>query len=81
MQRDRTQNHYHNIHFGIEIAHSACEFDLFFPSPCCYFPLFPSASSSDWVCNVPYAYAIVQSFVHHYHNKLYEVIYVYNDSQ
>lgn len=31
-----TQNHYHNIHFGIEIAHSAFEFDLFFS--CCYFP-------------------------------------------
>lgn len=25
--------------------------------------------------------SLIQSFVHHYHNKLYEVIYVYNDSQ
>lgn len=24
--------------------------------------------------------SLIQSFVHHYHNKLYEVIYVYNDS-
>lgn len=87
-QEERTQNHYHNIHFGIEIAHSAFEFDLF---SCAIFR-FPLSFSTDWVCvcgraresqprSFIHSFALIQSIVHHYHNKLYEVIYVYADSK
>lgn len=72
----RTQNHYHDIHFGIEITHSAFEFDLF-----SYCSVFPQALQVLGVYKCAILALFIQSFVHHYHNKLYEVIYVYNDSQ